>query len=61
MSENDEPCERCDDSGWVEHYSGGVWIAGPMKRHMEICDCVCGQDVRRELAAAAPTPEVDHA
>jgi hypothetical protein len=43
------PCELCDDSGYVERFSG-VWGRTP-RSSFSICDCPCGDDVRRERAS----------
>lgn len=64
MAENDEPCPHCDDSGYVELVSGGIWTGANITSRLEICDCICGDDVRRERQGIpfAPTPkETDHA
>jgi len=49
----DDPCPRCDDSGYVETYHGGVWLAGSMRTSMAFCDCICGVDAREESDARA--------
>jgi len=48
---NEEPCERCDDSGYAETIKGGFWTGEGLVSSMTICDCPCGDDVRRERAA----------
>jgi hypothetical protein len=48
-----EPCPLCDDSGCVEISSGGIWTGEAVHSRYEICDCPCGDDVRRELKARA--------
>lgn len=41
-------CERCEDTGYYERTSGGVWTGESLKSRLEICDCACGDDIRRE-------------
>jgi hypothetical protein len=48
MSGPAEPCERCDDSGYVETFHGGIWTGQSVRSSLAICDCICGEDVRRE-------------
>lgn len=48
-----ENCPDCDDSGWVETVSGGLW-EGNGRSRLTICDCICGDDVRRERATRPP-------
>jgi hypothetical protein len=43
------PCPHCDDSGYVEFASGGIWTGENIRTRHEICDCICGDDVRRAL------------
>jgi hypothetical protein len=43
-------CVKCDDSGYVEIVRGGFWTGENMSFRQEICDCPCGDDVRRERA-----------
>jgi hypothetical protein len=45
-------CPKCDDSGYIEHYSGGFWTGENMRFRQEVCDCPCGDDVRREELVA---------
>lgn len=47
----DGPCTKCDDSGYIETCHGGFWTGEGMSSSMSICDCICGEDVRRERAA----------
>ncbi len=46
---DDGPCPDCDDSGWKEFYSGGIWTGENISVRQEPCTCACGDDVRREL------------
>lgn len=48
-----EPCPTCDDSGWAEFCSGGIWTGERITTRQEPCTCICGDDVRRELRARA--------
>ncbi|MET0439156.1 MAG: hypothetical protein ABW043_16855 [Devosia sp.] len=54
----EEPCQKCDDSGWQEFASGGIWTGENISVRREPCDCICGDDVRREQAALSPSPAV---
>ena len=55
----DGPCRECDDSGFVETFHGGFWTGHAMRTTYAICDCACGDDVRRERAATPPSPSPD--
>jgi len=48
------PCPKCDDSGFQEFVSGGIWTGEHITRRLEVCDCLCGDDVRRCLAKYTP-------
>ncbi|KQX18371.1 MULTISPECIES: hypothetical protein [unclassified Sphingomonas] len=50
-----DSCEKCDDSGYIESVGGGIWTGENVTTTRSICDCACGDDVRRELAGH-PTP-----
>lgn len=54
-AEAPEACEKCDDSGWIETTGGGIWTGEGVTTRRTPCDCICGQDVQREQAAAALT------
>jgi hypothetical protein len=47
------PCPLCGDSGYAETYHGGVWTGEGVFSTYDICDCSCGDDVRREQRAQA--------
>lgn len=49
----DDPCPHCDDSGFAEISHGGIWTGENVWVSYAICDCECGQDVRRERAQRA--------
>jgi hypothetical protein len=49
----EESCRDCDDSGWQEFASGGIWTGENIIVRREPCHCICGDDVRRELAGRA--------
>lgn len=53
----DEPCPKCDDSGFVEYSSGGIWTGENVTTRQEFCDCLCGQHAAIE--AASPVSTVD--
>lgn len=44
------PCPKCGDSGYEETYHGGIWTGENVSISYSICDCACGDDVRREKA-----------
>jgi hypothetical protein len=46
----DDPCPKCDDSGFIETVRGGFWTGESMTTIHTVCDCICGDDVRREHA-----------
>jgi hypothetical protein len=51
-------CDKCDDSGYVELISGGIWTGENIRTRHEVCGCPCGDDVRREIRARTQnTPE----
>jgi hypothetical protein len=41
-----ETCPLCDDSGYQEFVSGGIWTGENITTRREFCDCACGQDAR---------------
>jgi hypothetical protein len=45
---DDEPCPKCGDSGFDEIVRGGYWTGEVVWTEQRICDCPCGDDVRRE-------------
>ena len=45
-----EPCPLCDDSGYQEFVSGGIWTGENITARREFCDCACGQDARDQIA-----------
>lgn len=49
-------CPLCDDSGFAETYHGGIWTGENVSSSQSICDCPCGEDVRRELASRHAQP-----
>jgi hypothetical protein len=53
---SDDTCPHCDDSGFQEFASGGIWTGEGVRVRYEICGCICGDDVRRELAEIASDP-----
>jgi len=46
-----ETCPNCGNSGYIETVRGGFWTGENMRSSLAICDCPCGNDVRRERAA----------
>lgn len=59
-----EACTKCDDSGFVELASGGIWTGENITTRREYCDCACGQDARDQadgvgMHAAHPSPDSD--
>ncbi len=49
-----DECRKCDDSGYITTISGGIWTGEGVSESHTICDCACGDDVRREQAGIAP-------
>ena len=49
-----ETCPKCDDSGFIETYSGGIWTGENITTKLSFCDCICGDDARREHTPKAP-------
>jgi hypothetical protein len=53
IAADDEPCPKCGDSGWEEIVRGGFWTGESMTTTYTVCDCICGDDVRREYGEQA--------
>ena len=47
---DDGACSKCDDSGYQEFASGGIWTGEHITVRREFCDCACGQDARDQQA-----------
>lgn len=41
-----EECDKCQDSGYIETVSGGIWTGENVSTRRELCDCHCGDDAR---------------